>query len=901
MGTNEILVFYNDNNKLAHPLVNLKYPELKEFKEIVKKPDKYSVMIWQIKNCLGFSLTGILVTMGVSSVVLGGAMKIVDISVDMSSLAKSSQSEKDLKYQVSHLLSSPEECKKNLSPHRLSGKKAGKGLGSLNRLTLSQKTLLQLPGVFDGRLEVVKMEMTNPTGKASDPQKGLSRRVFSLYYKKTNLKNQESQGGGTKPCSADNTESCYFMQCLLNYQLEESGENPQVTKCEALSCLNVAGGTHPECYTVDTKEDLQIESRVNKGSKINKGRTLVGCGKTSEIPTSHTTAFGWGAGANNTSGLYNTFAGYRAGHSNTTGSKNTFSGYEAGFYNKEASQNTYMGYQAGKGKKQDPNSKTPQGGYNTFFGALAGYSNTRGEGNTFSGYAAGFHNTKGSSNTFVGIAAGYKNEQGRYNTFLGTYTAGRPLTTNKKGAKPGNYTFTTGDHNIFLGACAGYNTRSDKDTKYNIFLGFATGFNNGPAEKSCWANHTAGLKASDALGAGNIFIGDRAGHTTLTTGNYNTFTGSLAGSKTSRGEDNVFLGTEAGFHNTTGSFNTFIGVQSGFNNQGGDSVAPHTLQGGGTGRQNTFFGWQSGYGCGKSHPSPSSYTDYVKPGSKKNTCSDNKGDATSFKNVAIGSRAGYKLKEGEKNVFIGNRAGRRFKKGSYNTILGAQAGRGTDEVTSEDSDFNSFLGARAGHSNLKGNRNTFIGYSAGFYSGGKKDKNKKQKQKRANTFIGPFAGGYNREGRYNIYMGFDVGPKIQIPDALKNRHLSLEEAHAQDPDKAANAGVTRDGDYQLNIGNLLIGKMPTGVKDLKTRLDHLPGAKGNTQPGLLVNGSLCVKASRKDSKNSWEDFLFYGAACENNLNSEIRRLECKTNNLQKIVQAIEEGKTPPSLNPGDSC
>jgi hypothetical protein len=67
----------------------------------------------------------------------------------------------------------------------------------------------------------------------------------------------------------------------------------------------------------------------------------------------------------------------------------------------------------------------------------------------------------------------------------------------------------------------------------------------------------------------NTFVGTSAG-TQNVTGAENTFLGFGAGRLTnSRG--NTMLGALSGFNNTTGQFNTFVGDQAGVNNTSGSS------------------------------------------------------------------------------------------------------------------------------------------------------------------------------------------------------------------------------------------------------------------------------------------------------------------------------------------
>ena len=158
---------------------------------------------------------------------------------------------------------------------------------------------------------------------------------------------------------------------------------------------------------------------------------------------------GTNAGANNTTGFFNTFIGGRnVGGNNTTGSVNTFIGAQAGQDNTTGVGNTFIGGQAGQ--------KNTGGFKNTFIG-VAGISNTTGNFNTFIGFAAGQSNTTGFSNTFTGPQAGASNTTGNANTFIG------------RQAGENN---TTGFRNTFIGQSAGFFNEAGSN---NVFLGFRAG------------------------------------------------------------------------------------------------------------------------------------------------------------------------------------------------------------------------------------------------------------------------------------------------------------------------------------------------------------------------------------------------------------------------------------------
>jgi hypothetical protein len=244
---------------------------------------------------------------------------------------------------------------------------------------------------------------------------------------------------------------------------------------------------------------------------------------------------GTSAGANNTTGDYNSFAGYGAGVNNTAGSLNTAFGFYAGASNQFTSYNTsigaYAGYFTSSGLGENvfagyrAGFYNSSGAYNVFLGANSGYLNNAGSYNIFVGAAAGYDNTSGASNTFLGYSSGTNNTTAASNTFVGTRSG---------------FTNTTGNQNSFVGAEAGYSATTASN---NTFLGFRSG-------------------TVVTTGAGNTLVGSFAGLRT-TTGSQNVFAGLSAGERNTTGRENTFLGRAAGVTNTTGNGNTALGFFAG--------------------------------------------------------------------------------------------------------------------------------------------------------------------------------------------------------------------------------------------------------------------------------------------------------------------------------------------------
>ena len=201
----------------------------------------------------------------------------------------------------------------------------------------------------------------------------------------------------------------------------EYNTNGTLKRCYAKGGTGVGGTSEAslDCITIDDDSTT--------------GKTLIGCGGTSDVSANKNTFVGYGAGKSTESGSHsggqhNSFFGYRAGYSNNSGWGNSFFGYQAGYSNNSGNLNSFIGDQAGY--------SNISGGSNNFFGWQAGYKNNSGASNNFIGYQAGNKNTSGSYNNFFGRWAGYKNTSGRYNSFFGS------------GA--GQYN-TEGSNNIYIG------------------------------------------------------------------------------------------------------------------------------------------------------------------------------------------------------------------------------------------------------------------------------------------------------------------------------------------------------------------------------------------------------------------------------------------------------------------
>ncbi len=255
---------------------------------------------------------------------------------------------------------------------------------------------------------------------------------------------------------------------------------------------------------------------------------------------------GLGAGASNTSGLYNSFMGYRAGNKNQYGDKNIFLGYEAGFNN--------MG---GLPTSAD----SVKGDRNIFLGYQAGRANTMGYDNVFLGNQSGKFNSSGNNNILIGVNSGYSMTSGIHNTLIGS-SAG--------------FSHTNQSYNVMIGTAAGYHINSlGWDGSFNTFMGINAGYAIQNSRDNTFIGTNAGYWLEN--GEGNTFLGIDAGrsgdeHHLAYTSNYNTFLGNKSGYNILTGSNNVAIGYYSGFSNTTGSGNVFIGYQAGYSEDGSNKL-----------------------------------------------------------------------------------------------------------------------------------------------------------------------------------------------------------------------------------------------------------------------------------------------------------------------------------------
>ena len=351
--------------------------------------------------------------------------------------------------------------------------------------------------------------------------------------------------------------------------------------------------------------------------------------------------------------------------------------------------------------------------------------------------------------------------------------------------------------------------------------------------------YNAGKASTNAVE--NTFIGHSTG-SSITTGDHNTFIGYQAGNNTTTGIENVFIGWGAGFSNSEddtstseawkkeASMNTYIGKNAGRNN---------------TSSRNSIF---IGYNSGVSSSGGQGNTFIGSDSGKNNTGGDNvfvgiqsgQTNQGANSNTFVGAYSGASNTIGGSNVFIGHNAGQKNTTANDNTFIGIDAGKGNTEGAK-----NVFIGKGIGYGTwtsgvlttpVTGDENVAIGYQSGnkLTTGGD------------NVFIGKEAGEENTTGDDNIFIGKEAGDDNTTGDD----NIFIGKAAGED----TKGGIDKAGSRQLNIGNLLFGRIPISPPNPPTATppgpDFFPDAGTGTnkylkegddqKDGLVINGNLYV-------------------------------------------------------------
>ena len=288
----------------------------------------------------GFSLIEVLAAVGVATVATLITSNIFQMNIrnfNISNTVLVMLDEQQLYLMLTKTIGDQgKSCEKNLKASAISkpasrpsngyigmyGQHFAKGVGNVEEVHLfdqttgNQKSTTPVfkVGPFMQHLNIVKMDFASPEPidpSHADFPTALNkevRRDFTVYYKFVKGSKKTRSGG---ICTSADTTGCEKVKCTFsNYEL--AGTDVATGKCQATcvkpdSLTGGGGGGTVDCYEVDKADP--------------KGRTLVGCGSTTQDKNTtigdDTTAFGYNAGGAGSTGKKNTFIGYQAGQSKT--------------------------------------------------------------------------------------------------------------------------------------------------------------------------------------------------------------------------------------------------------------------------------------------------------------------------------------------------------------------------------------------------------------------------------------------------------------------------------------------------------------------------------------------------------------------------------------------------------
>ena len=192
----------------------------------------------------------------------------------------------------------------------------------------------------------------------------------------------------------------------------------------------------------------------------------------------------------------------------------------------------------------------------------------------------------------------------------------------------------------------------------------------------------------------------------------------------------------------------------------------------------------------------------------------------------MGGSSCYSVNEGGK-TFVGC-GGTGDAVASSGTLVGFAAGAALT------GNYNTFLGYQAGGTSVSAQNNVFVGYEAG-----------KNSQGNDNTFAGYRAGMSNTSGQRNTFVGRQAGEGMSAGSGnILIGNLAAPES---------SAGLSVAGDRQLNIGNLIFGRLPSSGGN-PPDVDS-SGADLVVNSGMKVEGGVSVGADSSVCGNSKKGIL----------------------------------------------
>ncbi len=292
-------------------------------------------------------------------------------------------------------------------------------------------------------------------------------------------------GGGVSTLIADADND-------TKIQVEESADEDIIRfdlgGTENMVLLKNAGGL-PRLELPNASESTFVGQ--DAGANITSGvwNTAIGFSALTATTTgAFNTAIGWKALTSNTSGYMNSAFGIETLFNNTTGYNNTAIGRQSLFSNTSGFSNTAAGDEALK--------SNTIGSANTAMGRFSLKSNTNGTENTAVGYNALTNTTTGTINTALGSSALKENTTGGGNVAIGRATLEKNTTGNSNVAiGPGAmFNNTIGSDNT---AC-GLNALTDNSGNNN------TGFGRSSLSSNSTGANNTGLGAYTNVSAGNL-------------------------------------------------------------------------------------------------------------------------------------------------------------------------------------------------------------------------------------------------------------------------------------------------------------------------------------------------------------------------------------------------------------